>query len=676
MADRANLLDKRPGDELGLTSPLPDFFDKLAEQRRRAVQRHGGPTTGIGGEIPFLARHIRDQLLSGPRAMGRVARGELDPTSREGVGEALNIAMGTMGASVPFAPKGSLGVFGGKLAATADKRKLLDAMQLELNGVPREHIWNETGWFKGTDGEWRFEIPDTGAKVIPGMAGEVGRLEKVLEHPELYKAYPQLRDATVDITAGRGGEYSGWKGRPEIQLGEDAMHNPELALHETQHAIQDIEGFAKGGVPKATPTLEQAKAAFKNYKNLAGEVEARTVEHRYGVDQLQQVPELAARLIDKSPIYSRPPWTSHDVPEGKQFVTQTPVWATPEEYIAADGKRYAIHPQSGRIHELVPVEHNPFENQPPAASASVEAPGLPTEGGLSDFITAYHGSPHSFDRFDLSKLGTGEGSQAYGHGLYFAENEGVANSYAKSTSHRDFIRKVQELYDEYEDPHEAAAIVNESSDFTPSQRELVNSLREDDFLGFDYPHQAVTAAIKEPQNFDMSDRTKEALKNLGARYKVKINANSEHFLDWDKPLSEQSPKVQEAIKPLLQNKPRWKTALDKALGPEDVDMSQKGSRAYHSLRSSLSHLNPLDNPSDPLSGRPYATEPQVSQALREAGIPGIKYLDAGSRSQAAENKTRNFVVFDDKLVDILKKYGIAGMGAFPAMNAYHYQEKE
>ena len=41
-------------------------------------------------------------------------------------------------------------------------------------------------------------------------------------------------------------------------------------------------------------------------------------------------------------------------------------------------------------------------------------------------ITAYHGSPHSFDQFDLSKIGTGEGAQSYGSGLYFAENEGTA----------------------------------------------------------------------------------------------------------------------------------------------------------------------------------------------------------------------------------------------------------
>src|SRR5215471_9850062 len=44
-------------------------------------------------------------------------------------------------------------------------------------------------------------------------------------------------------------------------------------------------------------------------------------------------------------------------------------------------------------------------------------------------IRAYHGSPHQFERFDISKIGTGEGAQAYGHGLYFAENPKVAQSY-------------------------------------------------------------------------------------------------------------------------------------------------------------------------------------------------------------------------------------------------------
>ena len=53
-------------------------------------------------------------------------------------------------------------------------------------------------------------------------------------------------------------------------------------------------------------------------------------------------------------------------------------------------------------------------------------------------IRAYHGSPHDFDQFDLSKIGTGEGAQAFGHGLYFADNEGVAKSYRDTLSRNLF----------------------------------------------------------------------------------------------------------------------------------------------------------------------------------------------------------------------------------------------
>src|SRR6266576_4048206 len=49
-------------------------------------------------------------------------------------------------------------------------------------------------------------------------------------------------------------------------------------------------------------------------------------------------------------------------------------------------------------------------------------------------IEAWHGTPHDFERFDLTKIGTGEGAQSYGNGLYFAENKGVAGEYQKNLS--------------------------------------------------------------------------------------------------------------------------------------------------------------------------------------------------------------------------------------------------
>src|SRR5712691_10851818 len=55
---------------------------------------------------------------------------------------------------------------------------------------------------------------------------------------------------------------------------------------------------------------------------------------------------------------------------------------------------------------------------------------MPVGPGNAAFRDVYHGSPHVFDSFDMSKIGTGEGAQAYGHGLYFAESPGVAKQYA------------------------------------------------------------------------------------------------------------------------------------------------------------------------------------------------------------------------------------------------------
>jgi len=62
-----------------------------------------------------------------------------------------------------------------------------------------------------------------------------------------------------------------------------------------------------------------------------------------------------------------------------------------------------------------------YQNMPAEQLATMFGPSGGSLGGLAAH-TVWHGSPHLFDKFDISKIGTGEGAQAYGHGLYFAEN--------------------------------------------------------------------------------------------------------------------------------------------------------------------------------------------------------------------------------------------------------------
>ena len=67
----------------------------------------------------------------------------------------------------------------------------------------------------------------------------------------------------------------------------------------------------------------------------------------------------------------------------------------------------------------------------------------------------FHGTAHDVvGNFSLNKIGTGEGNIAYGWGLYFAENPEIAKGYKKGLTHKDFLRKVSEVYDEYTSPEE------------------------------------------------------------------------------------------------------------------------------------------------------------------------------------------------------------------------------
>ena len=137
----------------------------------------------------------------------------------------------------------------------------------------------------------------------------------------------------------------------------------------------------------------------------------------------------------------------------------------------------------------------------------------------------------------------------------------------------------------------------------------------------------------------------------GKMYEVNINADPEHFLDWDKPLSEQPPKVKEILGNVELPRGVDKDAVQRALSgnetPYDRDWNPTtGAALYRQIAKA-----PKNDPN------------AAASQLAQSGIPGIKYLDAGSR--ASGDGSRNYVVFNDKLIDIMKKYAIPGMLAAP-----------
>jgi hypothetical protein len=254
-------------------------------------------------------------------------------------------------------------------------------------------------------------------------------------------------------------------------------------------------------------------------------------------------------------------------------------------------------------------------------------------------IKAYHGSPHDFERFDASKIGTGEGAQAYGHGLYLAENEAVAKEYRDKLTGLRTSAATRALDSAGGDVDAAIAGVKAEIDRLKSLPNAGNdAAKRDSFISINEEKLAELNALKNSGSM-----------SKGRMYEVDIAADPEHFLDWDKPLSEQSPQVREKLEKVRQAVPElWSAA--------------------GGLRPALPGQYVID--------RLGKTE-EGAAALREAGIPGIRYLDQGSRG--AGTGTSNYVVFsgNEHLISILKKYGLPISAAgLAALSQLHPQEAQ
>ena len=134
---------------------------------------------------------------------------------------------------------------------------------------------------------------------------------------------------------------------------------------------------------------------------------------------------------------------------------------------------------------------------------------------LGSGIRAYHGSPYDFDRFDMSKIGTGEGAQSYGHGLYFAENPEVAASYKKPPVGSDYAQvAAKNALDRFSGDNPQAIAYLE--DLAKKSTDLGGDAR-----GYYGAARLLRAGAVPPSRM----------------YEVNINAHPDEFLDWDKPVS-------------------------------------------------------------------------------------------------------------------------------------------
>ena len=172
--------------------------------------------------------------------------------------------------------------FGGEKAKTADIGLLQKAETLEKDGASAEEIRKVTGWSRGLDNKWKFEIDDSKAKYKEEKIrlGKAVNLNEVLEHEDLFKAYPDLKKVKVKEISNLDarGIYS-----PNfdcIFINENLPTQEKLKslIHEVQHAIQVREGFAVGESPDS-----------ENRNQSAGEIEADDVKARQSMSKEERL---------------------------------------------------------------------------------------------------------------------------------------------------------------------------------------------------------------------------------------------------------------------------------------------------------------------------------------------------------------------------------------------------
>lgn len=140
---------------------------------------------------------------------------------------------------------------GGVNAKTAEVGRLADAERMKQGGADSETVRRETGWYRGYDGKWRFEIDDSKMHFINHReeSRRTWKLDELIRHDALFAAYPELRDYTVlNFGISDDVEAAFYPGLNRITLDPRLSRAEKRAalIHEIQHAIQLIEGFSAG----------------------------------------------------------------------------------------------------------------------------------------------------------------------------------------------------------------------------------------------------------------------------------------------------------------------------------------------------------------------------------------------------------------------------------------------
>ena len=549
-------------------------------------------------------------------------------------------------------------------AAAADKEEertirmdnLSVAKDMEKNKKKAKAIKAATGWERGADGKWRYEMPDVILRdpkewinkktlTLSDIVEKPNDLFK--EYPELFDAYPELKD--VKIQKGRakmGGSYYdntitlnlGYI-REAIKSGWDTYYKTSTRLlkmslvHEIQHYIQEKEGFAQGG----NSEMIVDKNALDAIEKLRAEKEAVAKEF-YAMspdEQQRRKYEINNRYNDLTKQIERLEKSSRIGYDG---------------YKRLSGEVEARN-VSARLN-MTPEERRKSLAESTEDVARKDQIFLGVDPKFS--IRTYHGTGASFDKFDLSHALEGEGSETFGHGVYVTNSSKIGREYAQRAKQR----KMADLYKNMRYPDGVKGdifkrrllgeMVNDvatggsvasakefakkriGADANDIQRTIENL--KDREKGTEYEQNLKERLAEYKEGLKWIDSLDEDYLTQGNanRYDVDIpDDNGSNYLDWENPMSEEQI-----------------NAIRDALAKKGVDVPSWEKRGFN-----------LDLPFKkvysvvlPMMMR-YKPE-NVSQFLSSLGFTGIKY-PAGMIHGGAEEGDYNYVIFDENNANIV-----------------------
>lgn len=339
--------------------------------------------------------------------------------------------------------------------------------------------------------------------------------------------------------------------------------------------------------------------------------------------------------------------------EGKKHISEVAGTLAGNERIKERSKGYAATLKNTLLNNYPMLSKDPQN----VTVADILGSGL---GAMPLAIKAFHGSPHKFDAFDMSKIGTGEGAQVYGHGLYFAEDPAVAAYYKDALGTRDrdtvsnAIDRIVHLHNKDKSRIRDALITEgfDSNKITPDIERTISNIID----GTNIDGTVTNLALNEYKKLE------SFIPKTGQMYETSLQwpdpareaadpLSPGHFLDWDADIGSQPESVRKFWDKFLSSK-AGKSADRSMRGDLFNKQGQYANPSGKDIHGALTEgLIGYGKP------RPFLeVKDEAAQKLRKAGIPGIRYLDQGSRG--AGDGTYNYVIFDDQIPKIVKRNGV------------------